>query len=223
MAIPDYQDCMLPLLRLASDGNEHRIRDAIQHIADEFELTEEERRELLPSGGTLIIASRVGWARTYLKKAGLLEDPRRGFFRITDRGQDVLSMNVESIGTDYLKQFPEFLAFQKPASSDNVTLEESEFDSTPDDLVAAGYRQIRATLSDELLTQLKAASASFFERIVVRLLVAMGYGGNLKDAAATVLGKTGDEGVDGVINEDKLGLDVIYVQAKEVGSSCRTS
>lgn len=215
MAIPDYQDCMLPLLRLASDGNEHRIRDAIQHIADEFELTEEERRELLPSGGTLIIASRVGWARTYLKKAGLLEDPRRGFFRITDRGQDVLSMNVESIGTDYLKQFPEFLAFQKPASSDNVKLEESEFDSTPDDLVAAGYRQIRATLSDELLTQLKAASASFFERIVVRLLVAMGYGGNLKDAAATVLGKTGDEGVDGVINEDKLGLDVIYVQAKK--------
>lgn len=214
MAIPDYQACMLPLLKLSADGNEHRIRDAIQTIADEFGLTEEERRELLPSGGTLIIASRVGWARTYLKKAGLLEDPKRGFFRITERGRQVLSANIESIDTEYLKQFSEFVEFQTPSQRDDEKSERAEFDSTPDDLVAEGYQQIRISLSDELLAQLKAVTPSFFERIVIRLLVAMGYGGNLKDAAATVLGKTGDEGVDGVINEDKLGLDVVYVQAK---------
>lgn len=209
---------MLPLLRLASDGEDHRIRDAIQSIADEFNLSGEERRELLPSGGTLVIASRVGWARTYLKKAGLLEDPKRGYFRITDRGISVLKSKPPSIDSKFLRQFEEFRSFQKPDNS--VSGDESEHlaktDQTPEEMIATGYKQIRANLSSDLIEQVRSITPAFFEKLVVQLLVTMGYGGNFEEAA-TVLGKSGDEGIDGIINEDKLGLDVIYIQAKRWG------
>jgi restriction system protein len=215
MPIPDYQECMLPLLKLASDGKDHRIREAIQAIADEFKLSDEERRELLPSGGTLVIASRVGWARTYLKKAGLLEDPKRGYFRITDRGRSILKSKPPSIDTKFLRQFEEFRSFQKPDNSD--TGDESEnfekTDQTPEEMIATGYKQIRTSLSGDLIEQVRSSTPAFFEKLVVQLLVAMGYGGNFEEAA-TVLGKSRDEGIDGIINEDKLGLDVIYIQAK---------
>ena len=213
MAIPDYQSCMLPLLRMASDCRDHRIRDAIQQMADEFGLTGDERRALLPSGGTTVIASRVAWARTYLKKAGLLEDPRRGYFRITERGKSVLKSNPDGIKTSFLRQFDEFQEFQQPPlSSDEAEVAEIS-EQTPDEMIGTGYKRIRSNLSDELIGQLKTVNPAFFEKIVVQLLVAMGYGGNLEEAA-TVLGRPGDEGIDGVINEDKLGLDVLYIQAK---------
>jgi len=218
MPIPDYQECMLPLLKLASDGKDHRIRDAIQAIADKFDLSEEERRELLPSGGTLVIASRVSWARTYLKKAGLLEDPKRGCFRITDRGLSILKSKPPSIDSKFLRQFAEFQSFQKPDNSDTGDESESfeKTDQTPEEMIATGYKQIRSSLSGDLIEQLRSSTPAFFEKLVVQLLVAMGYGGNFEEAA-TVLGKSGDEGIDGIINEDKLGLDVIYIQAKRWG------
>jgi len=209
---------MLPLLKLASDGKDHRIRDAIQAIADKFDLSEEERRELLPSGGTLVIASRVSWARTYLKKAGLLEDPKRGCFRITDRGLSILKSKPPSIDSKFLRQFAEFQSFQKPDNSDTGDESESfeKTDQTPEEMIATGYKQIRSSLSGDLIEQLRSSTPAFFEKLVVQLLVAMGYGGNFEEAA-TVLGKSGDEGIDGIINEDKLGLDVIYIQAKRWG------
>jgi restriction system protein len=216
MTIPDYQSIMLPLLRFASDGREHSAREAIDALGDEFHLTVDERKELLPSGQQATFDNRVGWARTYMKKAGLLHSPRRGFFQITDRGVDVLEQNPDTINNAFLKQFPEFVEFTKPrqtAQKSATGIEPTESEQTPEEQIEAAYQNIHQDLAAELLESVKSCSPSFFERLVVDLLVKMGYGGTRRDAGRAI-GRSGDEGIDGIINEDRLGLDVVYVQAK---------
>lgn len=218
MAIPDYQTLMLPVLKYAADGNEHKFSDAVEGLADEFALTPEERRDLLPSGTQAIFHNRVGWARSYLKQAGLLINPRRGYFRISDKGRDFLKSDPKAINIKVLEQFPDFMEFRtrkKCKKKDSVceSTELLDLTQTPEDVLASAYDQLRNALERELLATIKEASPAFFERLVVDLLVGMGYGGNRRDAGKA-LGKSGDEGIDGIINEDKLGLDVIYIQAK---------
>ncbi|HZT68566.1 MAG TPA: restriction endonuclease [Terriglobia bacterium] len=218
MALPDYQTLMLPLLRLTGDGQEHRFRDVVEKLAAEFRITDDERAELLPSGTSPVFDNRVGWARTYLKQAGLLSSPKRGTLRITDRGRDVLSRNPKRIDVKLLNQYEEFRAFRTRRSSrgtEATTAPEvdREPEQTPEDALAAAYGKLRENLEAEILQQVKAASPSFFERVVIDLLVAMGYGGSRQDAGRAI-GRSGDGGIDGIIKQDRLGLDVIYVQAK---------
>lgn len=221
MPIPEYQTLMLPVLRLSSDGVEHRFRDAVEALAAEFQLTPTERSELLPSGTAPVFDNRVGWARTYLKQAGLIESPKRGFFRITDRGKSVLRENLTRIDAKFLDRFEEFREFRtrrseemSSASPSPTHVERGSVEAeTPEDQLAAAYRRLRHDLEVELLAQVKSSTPAFFERLVIDLLVGMGYGGSRQDAGRAI-GKTGDGGIDGIIKEDKLGLDVIYVQAK---------
>jgi len=217
MTIPDYQALMLPLLVLASDGKVHAIRDAREQIATNLELTNEEREELLPSGRQPVFDNRIAWAKTYLLQAGLLNAPRRAHFQITDRGRQVLAENPTGIDTKLLDRFPEFVKFRtvgKKADEDKsrVVGEDSE-SATPEEMLESAHQQIRSDLAADLLNRIKAAPPSFFERLVVELLVKMGYGGSRKEAGKA-LGRSGDEGIDGIINEDRLGLDIIYLQAK---------
>ena len=215
MAIPDYQSIMLPLMEFASDRQEHPLREAIEVLAKEFNLTEDERKKLLPSGLQEIFDNRVGWARTYLKKAGLLDSTKRGFFKITDRGMEVLGKKPKAINVAFLRRFPEFIEFQTVKKDLDETEGESEkaTEKTPEESLESGYQRIRRDLSTELLAKVKSSSPKFFERLVVKLLQEMGYG-NFREDAGKVTGGSGDEGIDGLINEDKLGLDVIYLQAK---------
>lgn len=216
MTIPDYQSIMLPLLKFAGDNQEHTIREAIEHIADSFKLTEQDRKEVLPSGSQYIIDNRVGWARTYLKKAGLLETPKRSYFKITSLGLDVLKKNPSAINVKFLEQFPLFIEFRntKKEKDENEEHEvETGSTQTPQELLEYGYQKIKKDLSQELLGFVKQSSPRFFERLVVELLLSMGYGGSRKDAGQAI-GQSGDGGIDGIIKEDKLGLDVIYLQAK---------
>ena len=218
MPIPDYQSVMLPLLRLAADGVEHPFREAVEKLAEEFALTDSERSELLPSGTAHVFGSRVGWARTYLKQAGLLSSPKRGVFRITAEGSVVLSKNPAKIDNNLLNQFEQFRAFRTRGRGEDeqvtapaiVTLSEQ----TPEDAMALAYQRVRRELEADLLEQVKSSSPAFFERLVVDLLVAMGYGGSRQDAGRAI-GKSGDGGIDGMIKEDRLGLDIIYIQAKK--------
>jgi restriction system protein len=215
MAIPDYQSCLLPFLRFLQDGQEHSLREAEDAIALQFGLSAEERAEMLPSGQQGIFRNRVGWARTYLKKACLLDSSRRGVFQITDRGREVLESNPPRIDAKYLERFPEFLVFRdagrlEVAPSQNTPQAPG---ATPEERIEAAYSELRAQLEEDLLAKVLTCSPSFFEQLVVDLLVAMGYGGSRRDAG-TRLGQSGDGGVDGVIKEDRLGLDAIFVQAK---------
>jgi len=212
MTIPDYQSIMLPLLEFAGDGKEHSRHEAIEHVSRIFGLSEEEKNNLLPSGTKPIINNRVGWAKTYLKKAGLLEYPRRGYLKITDLGLKVLEEKPKKIDNRYLKRFPEFLEFKKVIVTKKEYLKREE-EKTPLELIEDGYQQIQEALGHDLLEYIMKSPPAFFERIVIELLVRMGYGGSLKDAGKAI-GHIGDEGIDGVIKEDKLGLDNIYVQAK---------
>lgn len=218
MTIPDYQSCMLPLLSYASDRNEHQLKDAVQQLAKEFELSSEELAEFLPSGQQPVFNNRIGWARTYLKKAGLLISPRRGCFQITDRGISVLRERLSAINVKYLERFPEFLEF-KGAKRDDMDDQGVETgistspSQTPHEALESAYERLRAELVAELLQALKLSDPTAFESIVVELLVKMGYGGSRKDAGKAI-GRSGDEGIDGIIKEDHLGLDSIYVQAK---------
>ena len=214
--VPDYQSLMLPLLKLVADKQEHKYRDLIERLATEFQLTDEDRRELLASGGP-IFDNRVGWAKTYLKKAGLLDSPKRATFVITDLGLATLDKNPDRIDAKYLRQFPSFLEFQNASRNENEIEEETTLIEpnlqTPEESLDKSYQRIRKSLASELLTKVVELSSVFFERLVVDLLVKMGYGGSIKDAGKAI-GKSGDEGIDGTIKEDKLGLDIIYIQAK---------
>ncbi len=217
MAIPDYQSFMVPLLRLASDNAEHAIRDAYSALAGEMGLTKDDRAELLPSGRQETYKNRIGWARTYLTKAGLLEHTKRGHFKITERGLKELQDSSDQLSTTYLKKFDEFVEFQTPNRQDEgpvdpelVTNRGSE---TPEESIERAISELNLQLSTEILDALRQSSPSFFEHVVVELLVAMGYGGSRKEAGQ-VVGKSGDGGIDGIIKEDRLGLDAIYVQAK---------
>lgn len=211
MAIPDYQTIMQPLLVFAGDGHECSLPETIQALADQFELTQEERAELLPSGRQPIFDNRVGWARTYLKKARLLESTERGVFRVTERGEQVLAREPNRIDNAFLKQFDEFIEFRQRRH--NKTADAALPDQSPEEKLEAGYQELEEALADELLQKIKTCSSGFFEELVIDLLLKMGYGGSRREAGRTV-GRTGDGGIDGIINEDKLGLDVIYVQAK---------
>jgi restriction system protein len=214
MGIPDYQRIMLPLLKLASDKNEHKFREAVVKLATEFSLTEDERRELLPSGIQPIFDNRVGWASTHLKKACLLVSNKRGYFQITERGLGVLSQNPPKIDLKFLKQFPEINEFINPSKKvkDKQT-EVSIDDQTPEEALEYSYQNIRNTMAQDLITKVKSCPPEFFEKLVVDLLLNMGYGGSRRDAGEAI-GRSGDEGIDGIIKEDKLGLETIYIQAK---------
>jgi restriction system protein len=213
--VPDYQTLMLPLLNMAADQQEHRIADAIEFLSNEFQLTNQQRSALIPSGRQTVIANRTHWARTYLKHAGLLENTGRGRFRITQTGLAALRSNPSRIDVQFLMQYPEFIAFRRgqASSQEDLPVTPVVVAETPEELLATSYRQLRATLAQELLECVKKVSPAFFERLVLDLLVRMGYGGSLEDAAQAV-GRTGDGGIDGIIKEDRLGLDAIYIQAK---------
>lgn len=214
MTVPEYQTFMLPLLKLASDQQEHTLSETYDRLAKEFNISDAERSELLPSGKQSRFDNRIGWARTYLKKAGLIESAGRGIFRITKRGLDVLKSMPQSITKDYLTRFPEFKDFQarQAVKEDNGNSDE-DHNRTPDETLDAAYQVLRRTLAQDLLDRIKNNSPRFFEKAVVDLLLAMGYGGSRIDAGE-IVGKSGDGGIDGIIKEDKLGLDAIYIQAK---------
>jgi restriction system protein len=222
VAIPDYQSLMLPVLRLAGDGHEHRMSDVVETLANQLKLTEAEREELLPSGKQPVFNNRVHWAKQYLVKARLLVATRRAFFKITERGRSVLAENVERIDTKFLSQFEEFIAFvaggrtgvtPSPDVASQAIEEVIASEGTPDELLRATIKEVESALAAELIPRICAASSAFFERLVVDLLLKMGYGGSRTDAGRA-LGKTGDGGIDGVIDQDQLGLDRIYIQAK---------
>lgn len=232
MSIPDFESIMRPLLIHLSDGKEHGTEETLDVLAKEFGLTEEERRRLLPSGRQGLFRNRVAWAKFFLKKAGAVETTRRGIYRITDRGLSLLG-STKSIDAAALQQFPEFKAFILSSRRGTLAGENSEAavvhemksgrgkeppqppesTYTPEELISLGHSQLAEQLSTELLERIKAASPEFFERLVVELLLALGYGGSRQDAGQ-IVGRSGDEGIDGVIKEDRLGLDTIYLQAK---------
>ena len=214
MAIPDYQTIMSPLLELAGDNKSHRVHDAVDLLAQQFTLTDQERREVIPSGRVSRFHNNVTWARTYLKKAGLLEDPKRGEFRITERGRQVLAGGHGSIGVRFLEQFDDFRNFKTARRTPQPDTAKLDFpEETPEEALQAAYQTLRNSVASDLLDQVKRSSPAFFERLVVDVLVAMGYGGS-RGEAGEAIGHTGDEGVDGIIKEDRLGLDIIYIQAK---------
>jgi len=216
MPIPDFQSVMRPVLATVQNGAPLPLNELRERVADQFQLTEDERKEHLPSGHQTVINNRVGWARTYLNKAGLLTIPAKGMVQITARGLNALSNGPERITVAWLKQFPEFADFHtaKPQATDiPAVLDIATSETTPDEQLVEAHHALMQSLADELLTQVRAATPSFFEQVVVDLMLAMGYGGSRKEAGkATQL--TNDDGIDGIIKEDKLGLDVIYLQAK---------
>lgn len=217
MPVPDFQSMMLPLLQVFGDGTEHSIQETFQTLSRRFDLNDVELNELLPSGKQTKFQNRVGWARTYLSKAQLIQATRRAHYQITDRGLQVVHENPEKIDMRFLQQFPEYLAFKEREKGQERKRPDSNRSEnpirTPEEVLEDAYEQIRENLAQELLVRVLNSSPAFFERLVVELLVNMGYGGSRKEAARAV-GQSGDEGIDGIIDEDRLGLDAIYVQAK---------
>ncbi len=219
--IPDYQSLMLPLLKLVNEQREFSVQECIDFLAKAFNLSEEELNEWLPSKKQKIFYNRVYWAKAHLKMAGVLENTKRGFFKITERGISLLSEKPEQINVKYLmSKFVDYSVMiggfrkDKKESENSSPIEpDIQINKTPEELIESGYLNIRQSLEQELLSKLKTVNPYFFERVVVELLVKMGYGGSIQDAGKAI-GKSGDEGIDGIIKEDKLGLDVIYIQAK---------
>ncbi len=200
---------------MSSDGEEHGFQEAVDNMVVHFDLSTDERKRLLPSGRKSIISNRVGWAKTYMSKAGLLDTSKRGYFRITQEGLDVIAEKPEAINVKYLNRFPGFRKFRERKSEGNVeeAVEERDTKINPEEALEDAYMALRDTLGQEILEKVKSCSPAFFEKLVVELLVNMGYGGSRKDAGEAI-GRSGDEGIDGIIKEDRLGLDVIYIQAK---------
>ncbi len=217
MAVPDYQTLMLPLLRFHADGSVHSLQEAMDALAREFKLTEEDLRVLLPSGRQTAFRNRVSWARTYMSKAGLLVTVKRGHCSITKNGMKVLADNPARIDARYLRQFPSFIQFQESKhesdSTETTPLPLSETKESPEEQIESAHTQLTRALAGELLTRIQTSAPDFFERLVVELLLKMGYGGSRQDAGRAI-GRSGDGGIDGIINEDRLGLDSIYLQAK---------
>lgn len=229
MPIPDYQSCMLPLLRYLNDGAEHALRETEEALADHLHLTPAERAELLPSGQQGIFKNRIGWARTYLKKAGLLGSPRRDVFRSTDRGRQALASSGSRIwGARHWhpsqRASTQSIWSSSPSSLNSATHRSQKSTpvgltqplapkTTPEEAIELAHQELREQLAQELLSRILSCSPSFFEQLVVELLVKMGYGGSRKDAGQRI-GQTGDGGIDGIIKEDRLGLDTIFIQAK---------
>ena len=222
MAVPDFQSMMLPLLQLYGDDQEHTTKENREYIARFFQLTEEDIRETLSSGTQTRLANRANWTRYYLMRAGLLEFPARALAKITGRGKAVLKENPPKINIAFLDRFPEFVEFRTKkggGSGKTITPPSPDTEQIPPlEAVENGYQTLRDELAQELLDIIKKNSPEFFEKLVVKLLVNMGYGGSIQDAGVAI-GRSGDEGIDGVIKEDHLGLDVIYIQAKKWDSS----
>jgi restriction system protein len=221
MPIPDYQSLMLPLLRRAAQ-HETRVPEIEELLADEFELTEEERNQLLPSGRQKVFHNRIHWAKFYLSKAGLMDQPRRGRFIASDEGRALLARSPVKIDLGVLLEYPKFLEFYRGGGGATGEMAErtnlstaapSSNSTTPEEQIEAAYVALQSALREELLQRILQNTPSFFEQVIVDLLVAMGYGGSHRNAAAQ-LGRSGDGGVDGIINEDRLGLDRVYIQAK---------
>jgi restriction system protein len=220
MTVPDFQSFMLPLLKFTADRQEHRQSEAADALSHHFSISESDRKEMLPSGRQTRFDNRIAWAVVYLRKAGFLESPRRGKFRITKRGIEILKSNPTKINVKFLMEHgnQEFRDFHRPSrqGSDHVESNHDESNTdlrTPREILEAGYQELRRDLAQELLNRIKNCSPRFFEQLVVDLLVKMGYGGSYRDAGQAV-GQSGDGGIDGIIKEDKLGLDAIYIQAK---------
>jgi restriction system protein len=215
MAVPGFQTWFLPLLSSVRDGKVHKISELYVRLADEMSLSDEDRGQLLASGGQAVYVNRIGWARTYLKKAGLLDSPGKGLITITERGLSVLSKKPTLLTVRFLKQFPEFVEFHtyRGDGGDQGGADVPVAEETPRDTLERVHRELNEQLATDVIEKVKKMPPPFFERLVVDLLLRMGYGGSREDAGRT-LGKSGDGGVDGVINEDRLGLDVVYIQAK---------
>lgn len=219
---------MLPLLQIAADGKEHSLSEARATLSAQFKLNEVDLEELLPSGRQSKFANRVAWAKGYLQQAGLLSTPRWGHFQIGQRGLDALKSPPLRVDIKFLEQYPEFVSFRtpKPAAESSPRLasraapeiNQETATETPEETLETAHLRMRAGLASELLAKVKAGTPYFFERLVVELLLAMGYGGSRKDAGQAI-GRAGDEGIDGVISEDRLGLDIVYLQAKKWDSS----
>ncbi|MCX5770057.1 MAG: restriction endonuclease [Candidatus Hydrogenedentes bacterium] len=225
MSVPDYQSLMLPLLKYAGERNgEISNGEAVEALAGEFKLSEADLKEMLPSGMQSTMFNRVGWAATYMKKAGLLESTRRGYYGITPRGKELLQKPPQKINVKFLKQYGEFQEFlhlkgtRSGEKKEDTVVPVNLETATPSEALEGAYENLRGELADELLARLKKTTPAFFERIVVELLVKMGYGGSRVDAGKAI-GRTADEGIDGIIKEDKLGLDVVYIQAKRWDTS----
>jgi len=218
MSIPDYQSLMLPVLIVSAVG-EVRIGPVVDALAEQLKLSPEERSELLPSGKQTVFSNRVHWAKSYLSKAQLVELTRRGYFRITPRGQAVLQTSPKKIDNKFLMQFEEFRNFRERATTtaeakgETLVASLNDQNQTPDETMRSAYGQIETALIHDLLERIREAPPEFFERLMVNLLLGMGYGGSKENAGRT-LGRTGDDGVDGVIDQDALGLDRVYIQAK---------
>ena len=223
MPIPDYQSLMLPVLAASSEG-EVSIGSVVERLADQLGLTSQERSELLPSGKQTVFSNRVHWAKSYLSKARFVELPRRGHFTITPRGRTVLESRPAYIDNKLLAQFEEFRQFRERTSSAEGQGSEPSVPilddpkQTPDETIRAVHRQIETALGQDLLERVRSAPPDFFERLIVDLLLSMGYGGSRADKAGRTLGRSGDDGVDGVIDQDALGLDRVYIQAKRYGA-----
>jgi restriction system protein len=215
--IPDFQTLMLPLLKSIQDGKEYSTAKIIETLAKEFDLTENELNQFLPSGTQKTFHNRVYWAKAHLKMAELIENLKRGVFKITDDGKKLLAQNPNTVNLKLLKQIPAYVDWldksKGESNKDEIeTCVENEFE-TPEEIIEKNFLKIRKNLALELLSKVKNSTPAFFENLVVELLVKMGYGGSIKDAGKAI-GKSGDEGIDGIIKEDKLGLDIIYIQAK---------
>lgn len=216
MAVPGFQDFMLPVLQIAGDGAEHKVSEALAAVSEHLRLSSEDMEAKLPSGLQTQAQNRCAWAVVYLERAGLLARPRRGWFIISERGRDVLRQDLGKLTIKYLQQFPEFAKFRsggsKPEDKDDINGGGAD-KLSPEERLEAAHHDITESLADELLGRVKSCGPKFFEHLVIDLLVQMGYGGSRADAAQ-VVGKAGDGGIDGTIKEDRLGLDTIYVQAK---------
>lgn len=220
MAVPNFQEIMLPALKLLNESSPRSVKEIAGKISDIFNLDDEERKALLPSGIQTVVSNRTNWSLYYMKRAGLLSTQKRGVYEITTLGKSVLESRPANINSEFLEQFEEFQSFkEKRAQPDAglaihpVVVPEAIQNETPEESLDSAYNKIRISLASDLMERIFNQSPEFFERLVIELLVKMGYGGSIKEAGKAI-GKTGDEGIDGVIKEDKLGLDIIYIQAK---------
>jgi restriction system protein len=217
VAVPDFQSIMLPLLELAADGGEHSLSEAREHLAEGLGLSEDDRAEMLPSGRQRRFDNRVAWAKSYLQQAGALDSPRRAHFRITERGREILAAKPARVDIALLEQFQEFRDFRRAGRKDDPPKPgdgDGFLGGTPEEALEQAYQSIRAELISALLERVKQGTSAFFERLVVELLLKMGYGRSRAEAGRAI-GRSGDEGIDGIISEDRLGLDTIYLQAKK--------
>lgn len=213
MPVPPFQDFIFPLLDLLKDGQTYRSSDVNQRMADLFELDQEDRQELLNSGRQTRLENRVQWAATYLRKAGLIQNVQRGYYRITDLGVEVVYSGIDFINIQFLERFPSFVEFRQKTKAEETRDNVLVSTATPEEILEESYKSLRGELVIEILQKVKEATPAFFEQLVLDVLVSMGYGGSRPEAGKRI-GQSGDGGIDGLINEDRLGLDTIYVQAK---------